>query len=329
MKKVFFILFLLPLFCQGQLVSLIFSGDTLKTVNPSTGTASHIRTGANQPPLVSGTNIKTINGSTVLGSGDLVVGGTDATKLAILNNLSDLNNAGTARTNLGLGNVTNESKATMFTNPVFTGTFTTVAGSIANAALANSAVANLSGTNTGDQNTVTGNAGSATVLQTSRNINGVAFNGSADITVTAAAGTVTGATLAAGVTGSSLTTFGAAATFTTTGNIGYATGAGGTVTQATSKTTAVTLNKISGQITMNNAALAAAAEVAFTLTNSTIAATDVVIVNIQSVGTAGAYFVTVGAVAAGSCSITVGNVSAGSLSQALVLNFAVIKSVNN
>ena len=118
-------------------------------------------------------------------------------------------------------------------------------------------------------------------------------------------------------------------TLTTTGSLGYATGAGGTVTQATNKTTAVTLNKISGQITMNGAALAAAAEVAFTLTNSTIAATDVVIINVQSVGTAGAYLVSVGAVAAGSCSITVSNASAGSLSQAIILNFAVIKSVNN
>ncbi len=104
---------------------------------------------------------------------------------------------------------------------------------------------------------------------------------------------------------------------------------GGTVTQATSKTTSVTLNKQYGQITMNGAALAAAAEVAFNLTNSFISSTDVVLVTIQSVGTAGAYFVTVGAVANGSCSITVGNVSAGSLSQAIVLNFAVIKSVTN
>jgi len=114
----------------------------------------------------------------------------------------------------------------------------------------------------------------------------------------------------------------------TTTAFGYTTGAGGAVTQATSKATAVTLNKLCGAITMNGAALAAAAEVAFTLTNSTIAARDVVIVNIASVGTAGAYFVCVGAVAAGSCSITLGNCSAGSLSQALVLNFAVIKAVN-
>lgn len=51
-------------------------------------------------------------------------------------------------------------------------------------------------------------ATTATTLATARNINGVSFNGSADITVPAAAGTLTGSTLAAGVTGSSLTGLG-------------------------------------------------------------------------------------------------------------------------
>ena len=114
---------------------------------------------------------------------------------------------------------------------------------------------------------------------------------------------------------------------TTTTAAGYATGAGGTVTQATSKSTGVTLNKVCGQITMNGAALAAAAEVSFTLTNSTIGTTDIIIVNIDSVGTVGSYFVDCTAVNAGSCSITLGNVSAGSLSQAVVLNFMVLKMV--
>ena len=112
-----------------------------------------------------------------------------------------------------------------------------------------------------------------------------------------------------------------------TTTLGYTTGSGGTVTQATNKTTAVTLNKINGEIVMDAAALADDATAAFTLTNSTIAATDVVIVNVASVGTAGAYQVTVGAVAAGSCSISVLNVSGGPLSQAIKLNFAVIKAV--
>lgn len=112
-----------------------------------------------------------------------------------------------------------------------------------------------------------------------------------------------------------------------TAGIGYGTGAGGTVTQATSKSTGATLNTVSGQITMNGAALAAAAEVSFTLTNSAVAATDVVMVSIASGATAGAYSVQCDAVAAGSCRISVGNRSTGSLSEAIVLNFVVIKAV--
>jgi hypothetical protein len=109
--------------------------------------------------------------------------------------------------------------------------------------------------------------------------------------------------------------------------VGYSTGTGGTVTQLTDKSTGVTLNKRCGQITTNNAALAAAVEISFTLTNSTIAATDVVYVCIASGATAGAYTVQVDAVASGSCRISIGNISSASKSEALVLNFVVIKSV--
>lgn len=109
--------------------------------------------------------------------------------------------------------------------------------------------------------------------------------------------------------------------------VGYASG-GAYVTQLTSKATGVTINAKCGRITMNAAALAAAAEVSFVVTNNQVAATDCIIVNIQSVGTAGAYFTEVSAVSAGSFTVTLGNCSAGSLSQAVVLNFAVIKAVN-
>jgi hypothetical protein len=112
-----------------------------------------------------------------------------------------------------------------------------------------------------------------------------------------------------------------------TAGIGYGTGAGGTVTQGGSKSTGVTLNKVSGQITMNNASLAAAAEVSFTFTNSTIAATDVVVTAISSGATAGAYNTHVDAIAAGSCRISITNFSSGPLSEAIVLNFVVIKGV--
>ncbi len=100
---------------------------------------------------------------------------------------------------------------------------------------------------------------------------------------------------------------------------------GGAVTQATSKATGVTLNRRAGSITMHNAALAAAAEVGFTVTNSEVAASDVVVASIASGATAASYTVTVDAVAAGSFAVTVGNHSAGSLGEAIVINFAVIK----
>lgn len=130
------------------------------------------------------------------------------------------------------------------------------------------------------------------------------------------------------VTGTSTAT-GAITSSSPTGGVGYATGAGGTVTQATSKSTGVTLNKVCGQITMNASALAAGAAVMFTLTNSTIAATDVVRVVIASGATSLAYIVQVEATAAGSCNIAVRNMSGGSLSEPIVLNFAVVKATNS
>jgi len=112
-----------------------------------------------------------------------------------------------------------------------------------------------------------------------------------------------------------------------TDKAGYITGEGGTVTQATSKATAVTLSKKCGQITMHNASLAANTTVTFTLTNSTIVATDLLVLNHVSGGTAGSYLLNAQA-GAGSASINVRNITAGSLSEAIVIGFAVIKAVN-
>ena len=112
-----------------------------------------------------------------------------------------------------------------------------------------------------------------------------------------------------------------------TDKAGYVTGEGGTVTQATSKATGVTLNKKCGQITMNAASLAASTVVTFVLTNSTIAATDLLVLNHGSGGTAGSYLLNAQA-AAGSASINVRNVTTGALAEAIVINFAVIKAVN-
>ena len=108
---------------------------------------------------------------------------------------------------------------------------------------------------------------------------------------------------------------------------GYTAAAQGTVTQATSKSTAVTLNKSAGQITMNNAALAGTTNVTFTLNNSLISANDIIILNIASGATAGSYNCWVSGLSAGAVSITVRNISGGSLSEAVVINFALIHCV--
>lgn len=107
--------------------------------------------------------------------------------------------------------------------------------------------------------------------------------------------------------------------------LGYTTAGQGTVTQATSKSTAVTLNKSAGQITMNNAALAGATAVSFTLNNTFISANDILILNVGSGGTAVAYTVYTSSISAGSAVITLRNMTAAtSLSEAVVLNFAII-----
>jgi len=120
----------------------------------------------------------------------------------------------------------------------------------------------------------------------------------------------------------SLTATGAI-TSTGTGGIGYATGAGGAVTQGTSRTTGVTLNKRCGAITMFTAAGSATAA-SFTVTNSTIGANDVIILN-QASGT-NLYVLLVTAVAAGSFTVTF-YTTGGTASDAPVINFAVIDGV--
>ncbi len=133
-----------------------------------------------------------------------------------------------------------------------------------------------------------------------------------------------GTTLALTVTGAGAVT--AVGAVTGAGGIGYATGSGGTVVQATSKATGVTLDKLSGQITLNAAALAADTSVSFTLTDSQIALGDRLILNHVSGGTFGAYMLD-GRSAAGSATISVRNLTAASLSEAIVIGFAVIKAV--
>lgn len=112
------------------------------------------------------------------------------------------------------------------------------------------------------------------------------------------------------------------------GAVGFTTGSGGAVTQATNRSTGVTLNKTNGQITTNNTSLAAGAEATFTVTNNQVAIGDVVNTAIQGGQTAGTSFAYVSAVAAGSFDITVSNLHASTADTgAMIINFAVIKAV--
>lgn len=113
---------------------------------------------------------------------------------------------------------------------------------------------------------------------------------------------------------------------TPTGSLGYGTGSGGTVTQATSKSTAVTLNKPTGQITMNNAELAASTSVTFQVNNSLFTIDDLVtFISPYIAVDPNNYRIEPAYSSDGSFGIRVTNISGGPLSEALVINFAIIK----
>jgi hypothetical protein len=108
---------------------------------------------------------------------------------------------------------------------------------------------------------------------------------------------------------------------------GYSAGAGGLVTQLTNKSTAVTLNKLTGNITMAAGALAAGAIATFVFNNSSVGATDMIVTSHFSGGTIGPYLINARATGNGTASVSVRNTSAASLNEAIVIKFAVIKAV--
>lgn len=120
------------------------------------------------------------------------------------------------------------------------------------------------------------------------------------------------------------------AILTSAGGVGYTTGAGSTVTQATSKSTGVTINAYCGTITMNGASLGAGTIVSFTVSNNKIGANDVVFIQHDSVGTLGGYTADASsAVAATSFVINVRNNTASPLSEAIVLRYVIIKATTS
>lgn len=114
------------------------------------------------------------------------------------------------------------------------------------------------------------------------------------------------------------------------GNIDGGSGVGGTVTQATNRTTGVTLSTICGAITTNNASLAAEASAEFTVTNALVGVADVPVIAQRSGSNSGGTVVYVSTVAAGSFKIVVqnNNASGGTAETgAIIINFAIVKSI--
>ncbi len=105
-------------------------------------------------------------------------------------------------------------------------------------------------------------------------------------------------------------------------------GGAGAVTQATDNNTAVTLNAVTGRVTMQAAVVAGAGH-EFTLTNSAITTTSQIYVSIvgttaEALATRDRPVVSIASQTTGSCVIGVFNPSANDTSAAPVVNFMVI-----
>lgn len=189
------------------------NADNTSDVNKPVSTATQTALNLKQTALVSGTNIKTINGASVLGSGNITISGGDvagetfaaASKAAPVdadalplvdsaasNTLKKLTWA-SLKTTLAsvfsrLGSTNTFTGINTFSGSVYAADISAASLATSGTVAATGAItgSNVSGTNTGDQTTITGNAGSATVLQTARTINGVSFNGSANIVIPSA-----------------------------------------------------------------------------------------------------------------------------------------------
>lgn len=172
-------------------------------------------------------------------------------------------------------------------------------------------------------------ASTASAARTNLGLGTMAVQDSTAVTITG--GTLSGVALTGTFTGITAIS---ATEIEAVQRLGYATGqgAGGAVTQLTSRTTGVTLNAPTGAITLFAGSLSGHEADEFTLTNSFIGANDVVLACIKS-GCAAAtrkyYQVHVVQVSAGSCVISVGNIDNATIpstgTDSPVIQFTVIK----
>ena len=285
---------------------------TEKTVYSGTGVATALKVGTTSASVG---NVQLTGNTVQATTGNLTLGANIA-----------FGNAGNARTALGLGTMaTQNSGAVAITGGTISGvTFT---GSFSGLTLVESTTLATSDAAAGVN--LNGNTLGADGTDTNIDIN-ITPKGTGEVNITkvdidsgAIDNTTIGATTAASIKGT---------TVQATTSIGYPTGTGGTVTQGTSRTTGVTLNKITGEIVLFATTIAGHDADEFTLTNSTIEANDVFVLSIKS-GVAAAtrkyYQVHVVSVSAGSCVISVGNIDNAAIptagTDAPVIQFVVLK----
>ena len=158
-------------------------------------------------------------------------------------------------------------------------------------------------------------------LQTAAQPNITSLGTISNLTVSGRA-TISNLSVTNNITAASVSTTG---TITAGNSIGYNSG-GATVTQLTNKSTGVTINSISGQITTANSTITNYGVVEFTVTNSFVGAKDVPFVAIASGATAGTYLISVTKVAAGSFNIMLYNMlNSVTAANILVINFVIFK----